>query len=134
MKFVKLFLVVALFSTFTMFAQGQQQQEQKAPDLDISFKAGDIAIFYQNLATVDIKGEEAQQYVDVQNFLKPQIEDMVKNTTKTDQVVKLKVNAVLANSMFVFANRMTIKGGEASNILGFKNSILDAAKALKTAK
>jgi hypothetical protein len=133
MRTIKLALLALILSSVAMFAQGQQEQT-KLPDLDITFLAGDFAIVYQNLASVDIKGEEAQAFLDVQTFLKPYIDNMVANKTKTDDPLKIKVGAQMANSLFVFSNRITIKGGEAQNIIRFRKAIVDAAQATKAAK
>ncbi len=132
MRIIKLAVLALILSTVTMFAQ--DKTETKIPDLDVTFLAGDLALVYTNLATVEIKGEEAQAFVDVQTFLKPHIENMVANKTKTDDPVKIKVGGQIAQNLFTFANRMTIKGGEATSLVRFKKALLDAAGAVKPAK
>lgn len=133
MRTIKLAVLALILSTVTMFAQGQQEQP-KLPDLDITFVAGDLAMVYQNLASVDIKGDEAQLFVDVQTFLKPHIDKLVANKTKTDETVKITMGAQVANSLYGFTNRMIIKGGNAADLVRFKKAILDAANATKGAK
>jgi len=133
MRTIKLALLALILSTVTMFAQ--DKTETKIPDLDITFIAGDLAMVWSNLASVDIKGDEAQAFLDVQAFLKPHIDNMIANKTKTDDSIKLKVGGQMANTLFVFAGRITIKGGEATNLLRFKKAIQEAAQAAaKTAK
>ncbi|MEI6090027.1 MAG: hypothetical protein WCR42_06220 [bacterium] len=133
MRTIKLAVLALILSTVTMFAQGQPQ-ETKLPDLDITFQAGDLALVYQNLVTVDIKGTEAQAFVEVQNFLKPHIDKLIANKAKTDENVKITMGAQVANYLYEFTQRMTIKGGDAAMLVRFKTAILDAAKATKATK
>lgn len=131
MRTIKLAVLALILSSVAMFAQ---DKTEKLPDLDVNFIAGDLAMVWSNLASVDIKGDEAQAFLDVQAFLKPHIDNMISNKTKTDDPIKIKVGAQMANTLFVFAGRITIKGGEATSLLRFKNAILDAAKATKGTK
>jgi len=127
MKSLKLAIIAILLTATSIFAQNGAKTEPPII-LKCEFQAGDLMVVYQSLNTVNISGKEVDAFISVQNTLKPKVETLVKNNAKIEDKVPMELELAIANNLYIFIERITIKGGDADKIVRFKSEIQASAK------
>jgi hypothetical protein len=107
----------------------QTQQSQNAnPSIQPVFVVGDIRFLYLSLNTIEIKGNEVDVFLDLQEKIKQVLETQSVAILKDEQNLQIDLDVQTAQRLITYSTRITLKAENAFRLKRFQKAIADAAK------
>lgn len=107
----------------------QNQQSQNAnPSIQPIFIVGDLRFLYLSLNTIEIKGNEVDVFLDLQEKIKQVLETQSVAILKDEQNLQIDLDVQTAQRLITYSTRITLKAENAIRLKRFQKAIADAAK------
>lgn len=109
-------------------SQQSQQSQNNNPSIQPIFVVGDIRFLYLSLNTIEIKGNEVDVFLDLQEKIKQVLETQSVAILKDEQNLQIDLDVQTAQRLITYSTRITLKAENAFRLKRFQKAIADAAK------
>lgn len=133
MKYLLTILAVIIFVSGTALSQDNKTLQDRQKDIKIKpvFTVDDAVFAYNTLNTVELKGSEADAFIEVRKIFEDAIKQAQSNGKKAQDNITIEMNLLMAQNFYNLIARAKITGAQAEQFKRVQDAVTEAAKALK---